>query len=66
VSTATTPDGTRIFCKDWSPRDGQPIVFQWMPGLPRTSFPQISAPEFNKAPHDSVGIHIAGRWGLFS
>lgn len=23
----TTTDGTRIFYKDWGPRDGQPIVF---------------------------------------
>ena len=27
MSTVTTPDGTRIFYKDWGPRDAQPIVF---------------------------------------
>ncbi|WP_422016968.1 alpha/beta fold hydrolase [Roseateles sp.] len=27
MSTITTPDGTRIFYKDWGPRDAQPIVF---------------------------------------
>src|SRR5215467_11701903 len=27
MSTVTTPDGTRIFYKDWGPRDDQPIVF---------------------------------------
>jgi non-heme chloroperoxidase len=27
MSTVTTPDGTRIFYKDWGPRDAQAIVF---------------------------------------
>src|SRR5215469_15236970 len=27
MSTVTTADGTRIFYKDWGPRDAQPIVF---------------------------------------
>lgn len=27
MSSITTQDGTRIFYKDWGPRDGQPIVF---------------------------------------
>ena len=27
MATITTSDGTRIFYKDWGPRDGQPIVF---------------------------------------
>ncbi len=27
MTTITTQDGTRIFYKDWGPRDGQPIVF---------------------------------------
>ena len=27
MSTITTTDGTRIFYKDWGPRDAQPIVF---------------------------------------
>ena len=27
MSTVTTPDGTRIYYKDWGPRDAQPIMF---------------------------------------
>ena len=27
MATITTRDGTRIFYKDWGPKDGQPIVF---------------------------------------
>ncbi|CAH0353974.1 alpha/beta hydrolase [Sphingobium sp. CECT 9361] len=27
MSTLTTKDGTRLFYKDWGPRDAQPIVF---------------------------------------
>jgi len=27
MSYVTTEDGTEIFCKDWGPRDAQPIVF---------------------------------------
>lgn len=29
MATMTTPDGTRVFFKDWGPRDAQPIMFHY-------------------------------------
>ena len=29
MATITTSDGTRLFYKDWGPKDAQPVVFHF-------------------------------------
>jgi pimeloyl-ACP methyl ester carboxylesterase len=68
MSTITTKDGTKIFYKDWGPRNGQPIVFSH--GWPLSSeasrstrgaahgLAQVDAERFNTDVLDFGGLNI--------
>jgi hypothetical protein len=66
IENRSTPQGPLVHdCPDLSQRVLDATRKRAL-GLPRTRFFQISAPEFNRALHDSVTMHIAGRRGPIS